>query len=71
MSELSEVEIGKLIQKIEHLEQICDRLENTLESLEREVQEQRIIIMKGRTVVGVVLGIAGICWTAVELWLNK
>lgn len=71
MSEVSDVEIGKLIQAVKDLQRTCERLESTVEKLEEKVEEQERLITKGRTAITVLLGIAGLVWTGLELWFTK
>ena len=70
MTNVSDVELGRLIQSVENLQKTCERLEVTVEKLEKKVEEQDILITKGKTAAAIVLGILGSIWTGVELFIR-
>ena len=71
MNEISDVQIGRLIQSVENLESTCIKLERSVEKLEQKVEEQELLISKGRTALTVLLSIAGMLWAGVEVWVSR
>ena len=70
MSEIDDVQLGRLIQTVENLEKTCDRLEHSVDKLEQKVEEQDVLIQKGKTAVTVILGVLGAVWAAVEVYFG-
>ena len=70
MSDLDDLQLGRLIQTVENLEQTCERLEKSVDKLESKVEEQDLLIHKGKTAVTVILGVLGAVWAGVELYFG-
>lgn len=70
MTEFSDLDLGRLIASVENLEKTCERLEHTVDKLEKKVEEQDLLIAKGKTAAAIGLGILGAIWTAIELFIR-
>ena len=70
MTEIDGIALGRLIQSVEELSKTCDRLDASVKELEDKVDEQRILMTKGRTGLFVLFGVAGVIWSGIELFFR-
>ena len=67
MSEVSDVEIGKLIERVEQINSSVQALDTRLDSLEKQLERTRGI---GIGVVLATIGLSGIGGSLLSKWLN-
>ena len=70
MTDIDGIALGRLIQSVDELSRTCDRLDKTVKELEDKVAAQGLLVTKGRTGLLVLLGVAGVFWSAVELFFR-